>query len=172
MEFQEVLQTRRSIRKYTQDSVSGEMLDILLEAAMLAPSAGNQQPWQFIIITRREKLDAIPSFHPYSRMVQQAPAAILVCGDPRDKKWPTFWDQDCSAATQNILLAARDLGLGTVWVGVYPEVARIEGFRSLFNIPEHIIPFALIPVGWPDGGFSSVNRSNPALVHRESWEGM
>ena len=69
-------------------------------------------------------------------------------------------------------LAARDLGLGTVWVGVYPEVARIEGFRSLFNIPEHIIPFAPIPVGWPDGGFSSVNRSNPALVHRESWEGM
>jgi Nitroreductase len=132
------------------------MIETIIKAAMAAPSAGNQQPWHFIVITDRAKLDAIPSFHPYSKMVMQAPAAILACGDPDGKKWPAFWDQDLSAATQNMLLTARDLGLGTVWVGVYPEKDRMEGFRKLLGIPENIHPFALIPIGWPDGQFEEV----------------
>jgi nitroreductase len=102
-------------------------------------------------------------------MVVKAPLAILVCGAPEGRKWPTFWSQDCSAATQNILLAARDLGLGTVWVGIYPEKERIAGFRRVFELPQEIIPFALIPVGWPDGEFKILDRFNTNLVHQETW---
>lgn len=170
MELLDAIHTRRSIRKYLDKPVPEEMIDTILRAAMAAPSAGNQQPWHFMVITDQAKREAIPNFHPYSRMVAQAPAAILVCGDPDGKKWPTFWDQDCSAATQNMLLAARDLGLGTVWVGIYPERDRMDGFRKLFGIPQHIFPFSLVPIGWPDGKFDAVDRFRPELVHQEVWK--
>jgi nitroreductase len=169
MELLEAIKTRRSIRQFHDKPVSEEHVMTIVEAAMLAPSAGNQQPWHFIIISDRAKLDAIPSFHPYSKMVLQAPVAILICGEPTGKPWPDFWVQDCSAATQNALLAARDLGLGTVWAGVYPAPDRMSGFRNLLAIPEHIVPFALIPVGWPTGAFQSVDRSKPELIHRDTW---
>ena len=169
MELIEAIHTRRSIRKYLAKPVPEEMIDTIIKAAMAAPSAGNQQPWHFIVITDRAKLDAIPAFHPYSKMVLQAPAAILLCGDPDGKKWPTFWDQDLSAATQNMLLTARDLGLGTVWVGVYPEKDRMDGFRKLLGIPDNIHPFALVPVGWPEGKFETVNRFRPELIHKDAW---
>ena len=170
MELLEAIHTRRSIRKFLAKPVPGEMIETILRAAMAAPSAGNQQPWHYIVITDRAKLDAIPAFHPYSKMVLQAPVAILACGDPDGKKWPTFWDQDLSAATQNMLLAARDLGLGTVWVGIYPEKDRMEGFRKLFAIPENIMPFSLVPIGWPDANFERLERFRPELVRRESWD--
>jgi nitroreductase len=166
----DAIHTRRSIRKYLDKPVAEELIESILRAGMAAPSAGNQQPWHFIVITDRAKLDAIPAFHPYSKMVLTAPTAILVCGDPTGKKWPTFWDQDVSAATQNMLLAARGLGLGTVWVGIYPETERMEGFRKLFALPEHIIPFSLIPLGWPDGQFEAVDRFRPECIHRETWK--
>ena len=169
MELLEAIKTRRSIRQFYDRPVSEEHVMTIVEAAMLAPSAGNQQPWHFIIISDRAKLDAIPSFHPYSKMVLQAPVAILICGDPSGKPWPDFWVQDCSAATQNALLAARDLGLGTVWAGVYPAMDRMAGFRSLLAIPDHSLPFALIPVGWPTGAFQPVDRFKPELIHRERW---
>ncbi len=169
MELLEAIHTRRSVRKYLDKPVTADMIETILRAAMAAPSAGNQQPWHFLVVTDRAMLDAIPAFHPYSKMVLQAPVAIIVCGDPAGKKWPTFWEQDVSAATQNILLAARDLGLGTVWVGIHPEKDRIDGFRRLFDIPGHVIPFALIPVGWPDVAFEALDRFRPELIHRETW---
>lgn len=169
MEFKDVVATRRSIRQYQDRPVGEELIQAIIEAAMMAPSAGNQQPWHFLVITDRAKLDAIPAFHPYSKMVQQAPAALLVCGDPSGTPWPDFWPQDCSAATQNMLLAARDLGMGTVWAGIYPAEDRMAGFRRLLNIPEHIYPFALIPVGWPKGDFQTAERFKPERVHRDTW---
>ena len=169
MDFFEVVKSRRSIRKYTDEPVSQEMLDTVIKAAMTAPSAGNQQPWHFIVIRNRENLQRIPSFHPYAKMAPKCQVAVLVCGDPEGKKWPTFWPQDCSAATQNLLLAARALGLGTVWAGVYPEESRMAGFRDMLNIPAEIYPFALIPIGWPDADFSEQPRYNPALVREETW---
>ena len=170
MELMDVIHTRRSIRKYLNKPVSSTMVETILKAAMAAPTAGNQQPWHFIVITDRARLDAIPDFHPYSKMVKQTPVAVLVCGDPEAKKWPTFWEQDASAATQNMLLAARDLGLGTVWVGVYPDQNRMCGFRNLLNIPDNIIPFALIPIGWPDEDFVAKDSFRPDLIHHETWE--
>ena len=169
MELIEAIKTRRSIRQFQDQPVSADHIKTIIEAAMLAPSAGNQQPWHFIIISDRAKLNAIPSFHPHSRMVLQAPVAILICGDPTGKPWPDFWVQDCSAAAQNALLTARDLGLGTVWAGIYPVEDRMAGFRNLLAIPEHIFPFALIPVGWPTGPFQSFDRFKPELIHQENW---
>ncbi len=169
MELLEAILTRRSVRKYLDKPVPAEMIETILRAAMAAPSAGNQQPWHFVVVTDRARLDAVPGFHPYSKMVLQAPVAILVCGDPTGKKWERNCDQDASAATQNMLLAARDLGLGTVWVGIHPEKDRIDGFRKLFGIPEHVIPFAFIPVGWPDARFEVLDRYRPELVHNETW---
>ncbi len=169
MECIKVLQTRRSIRSYTDRAVSEEHVESVIRAAMTAPSAGNQQPWHFIIIRKKNTLEAIPSFHPFAQMVPKAQVAILICGDPDGRKWPAFWDQDCSAATQNLLLAARDLGLGTVWTGVFPDEDRMAGFRNLLNIPNNIHPFALVPMGWPDAEFKEMNRYNPELIRQESW---
>jgi nitroreductase len=169
MEFVDVVKTRRSIRNYTDQPVPKEMIETIIRAAMAAPSAGNQQPWHFIILTERAKLDAIPAFHPYSKMVEKAPVAILICGDPDGRKWPAYWPQDCSAATQNLLLAARDLGLGTVWAGVYPDEGRMAGFRQLLAIPENIYPFSLIPVGWPAGDFQEMRRFHPQRIHLDAW---
>lgn len=169
MEFNQVLTTRRSIRTFTDQDVPADAVTAVLKAAMAAPSAGNQQPWRFIIIRDRSLLTAVPTVHPYAGMTAKAPVAILVCGDPQGLKWPTFWPQDCSAATQNMLLAARNLGLGSVWVGIYPEEDRLNGFRRLFSIPQDIVPFALIPLGWPKEGFTVADRYNPALIREEHW---
>ena len=168
MELFETIQTRRSVRKFTDRAVPDELVDKLLRAAMLAPSAGNQQPWQFIVIRDRQKLDGVTAYHPYCKMISQVSVAILVCGDPEGKKWPDFWVQDCSAAIQNLLLAARALGLGTVWTGVYPVEDRVAGCREAFGLPPNLIPLAIVPVGWPDGDpFSGKDRFKEELVHRD-----
>ena len=111
MELYETITTRRSVRSYRNDHIPDETIDKLLSAAMLAPSAGNQQPWCFIVVRDRAKLEKIPSFHPYCKMITQVNVAIIVCADPTGKKWPDLWPQDCSAALQNLLLAARAEGL-------------------------------------------------------------
>lgn len=169
MELFETIRSRRSIRSFQKAPIDPSLLTEVLRAAMLAPSAGNQQPWHFLVVTDRALLDQVPSFHPYCKMITGAPAAIVVCGDPDGKKWPTFWVQDCSAATQNLLLAARALGLGTVWAGVYPEEDRMEGARRLFGIPSSVYPFAIVPIGWPNTGFSETDRFRPELIHSERW---
>jgi nitroreductase len=169
MELFDVISTRRSVRRYTEQDVSEAMIDKVIRAAMMAPSAGNQQPWHFIVTRDREKMEKVSEFHPYASMLKNAPVAIVVCGDPNHKKWPDFWPQDCSAALQNMLLAARDLGLGTVWAGVYPLKDRMEGMRELFGIPANIYPFAIVPVGWPETEFKAMDRYNGSLIHSDNW---
>ena len=112
--------SRRSIRKYTDQPVDDATVERLLRAAMAAPSAGNQQPWQFVVLRDRATLTAITEWHPYAKMLPSAPVAIVVCGDPGDAKWAVLWDQDCSACTENLLIEAELLGLGAVWLGVHP----------------------------------------------------
>lgn len=166
----ETIFKRRSIRKFTNQPIPDEVVKQLLEAAMAAPSAGNEQPWQFVVITEREILDKIPSIHPYSQMIKEAPLAILVCADKSLNKYDVdYWVQDCSAASQNILLAATANGLGTVWLGVYPRKERVEGLKDLFSLPEDIIPFALIPVGYPAEVKSPINRYKEDRVHYNKW---
>ncbi|WP_442900326.1 nitroreductase family protein [Geoalkalibacter sp.] len=162
---------RRSIRKYTADPVSEQDMEDLLRAAMAAPSAGNEQPWHFIILTERRLLDAIADFHPYAGMAREAPAAILVCGDPALEKYPGYWVQDLSAAVENLLLAAQSKELGAVWVGIYPTEDRVHKVRELLAIPESIIPFALVPFGHPAEKKPPAERYNPQRVHRNGWTG-
>ena len=163
------IHARRSIRRYTGEPVGEEAVRELLEAAMAAPSAGNQQPWHFIVIRDRALLNAVPGFHPHARMAEQAPLAILVCGDPTLEKHVDMWVQDCAAATENLLLAAAALGFGAVWCGVHPRQERVEGFRRLLGIPDHVIPFAFVPVGHPAEEKPPVQRYNPERVRSERW---
>ena len=151
-EINELIEKRRSIRKFkTEKKVSKEELRALLEAAMLAPSACNTRPWEFIVITRREILDKIAQLHPQAGMCKTAQAAIVVVAIPQyDQGALDFYPQDCAAATQNILLQAVALGLGTCWCGVFPKVERIDIYRQLFDIRDPKIPFNIIAIGIPD----------------------
>ena len=170
MDAMQSLFSRRSIRKYTSAVVSEAAVKEILEAAMSAPSAGNQQPWHFVVIDDRQILDRVPEFHPHSLMCREARLAILVCGDPSLEKHAGYWVQDCAAATQNLLLAVHAEGLGGVWVGVYPREERVIGFRKLLNIPEHVVPFAVIPIGHPaEQKPPRPDRYNEARVHKNAW---
>jgi nitroreductase len=163
------IHARRSIRKYSAEAVSDADVTELLEAAMAAPSAGNQQPWHFVVIRDRAALNAIPGFHPHASMAPHAPVAILVCGDPTLEKHPGYWVQDCSAATENLLLAATAKGLGAVWCAVYPKPERVEGFARLLGLPAHVIPLAFVPIGHPAESKPPARRYNPERVHTNRW---
>jgi nitroreductase len=149
MTLTEAIRARRSIRSYKTDEVPQEAIDALLEAAMLAPSANNGRPWNFVVVKSRDKLDALKDAHPYAKMLKSAPLAIIVCGTVDSADYmSSFFPQDCGAATQNLLLRAADLGLGTCWCGVYPNEALIKKLRDILGITN--IPFNIIAVGVPD----------------------
>ena len=170
MDVFEAIYSRRSIRKFKdKQPVSDELIKELLGAAMMAPSAGNQQPWQFIVVDDREKLDAIPEYSPYTTMVKSAPIGILVCGDTSLEKYPGYWVQDCSAAIQNMLLAIHAKGLGAVWTGVHPIEERVAGFKKNFNLPENVIPLGFIVIGWPDQESKKKDRYKEERVHKNIW---
>jgi len=169
MNLKEVIHTRRSVRTFTSQAVPPQALEELLAAAMQAPSAGNEQPWQFVVIDDRRILDAIPQISPYAPMCRVAPLAVLVCGDMREAHHAGYWVQDCSAATENLLLTVHDLGLGAVWTGVYPNQERVASFRELLNLPEEIVPVALVAIGVPADRAESVPRFNPSRIHRNGW---
>ncbi len=161
---------RRSIRKYTSESVPEEEVLQFIKAGMNAPSAGNQQPWHFVVINDRKILVEITNIHPYAQMLEQASCAILVCGDLDLEKHKGYWVQDCSAATQNILLAIADRGFGGVWLGVYPRQDRVEGIRKLLQIPERIIPFALVSLGVPAEEKKPRNKFKKERIRYNYWE--
>jgi nitroreductase len=165
----ETIRKRRSIRKYQDRPIQDDIIETLLRAAMQAPSARNLQPWEFIVIRDRETLGRIPDYHPYSSMVPEAGAAVLVCGNTVRQVDPGYIAQDCSAAVENLLLEAVNQGLGAVWLGVFPRKERIDGMVELFDLPPHIIPVALVSLGYPaeDPGFQ--DRYDPEKVHRERW---
>ncbi len=167
MDALDVIFTRRSIRQYTDEPVREEQVKTLLEAGMNAPSANNRQPWHFIVVDEREKLNAIMEVHPYSKMLAQAPLAIVVCADITLSE--RYWQQDCAAATQNILLASRALDLGSVWLGVYPKEDRSKGIVRVFDLPEHIRPLCVIAVGHPAEEAGRVERYDSLKVHRNQW---
>jgi nitroreductase len=169
MEAMEAILSRRSIRRYTAEPVPEEVIQELLAAAMSAPSAGNQQPWHFVIIDDRRILDEVPKYHPYSSMLKQAPLAIAVCGDLELEFMRGYWVQDCAAATENILIAAQAKGLGAVWLGVYPVEERVKATQKLLGLPEHVIPLCLIAIGYPAEKKPPANRYNASRIHRNRW---
>ena len=169
MEMIEGILTRRSIRKYTDKNITKEQVDTLLKAAMYAPSARNQQPWHFVVVTERDVLNQITQVHPYAKMLAEAQLAILVCGDETLELSQGYWVVDCSAATQNILLAAHGMGLGAVWLGLHPREERKQAIRDLFKLPEKIQPLSLISIGYPDEKKEMPERFKPERIHYNKW---
>ena len=169
MEAYQAILTRRSIRAYTDQPVSEELVHKLLVAAVSAPSAGNGQPWHFVVITERSLLNALAELLPFGKMLRQAPLAIAVCGDAKGQPREGYWVQDCSAATENLLLAAHALGLGGVWLGVYPREDRVAGVRRILAIPERVTPLNVLAIGYPVEPGGPVDRYSEDRVHRNGW---
>ena len=166
----EAIYTRRSTRKFTKESVPKELQEELIKAAMFAPSAYNQQPWQFIIIDDKELLKQIPSFHPHAAMCKEAPLAILVCGDLRLEISKSFWIQDCCAAVENLLLAAHEKGLGAVWTGVHPREEREAAFRQMCKLPKEVIPLSFVVIGYPAEKVPTPpQRFKKERIHHNGW---
>jgi nitroreductase len=166
-EFVRTIFARRSIRKYTDEPVGEEDVKTLLEAAMAAPSASNRKPWQFVVVTKRQTLDALAEAHPHGKMLFEATLCISVCGDLTEME--RYWVQDCSAATENLLLAATALGLGAVWLGVYPKEDRVAAVRGILDLPETITPLNLVSIGHPAEEKEARTQYDEARVHRERW---
>ena len=160
---------RRSIRRYQEKPVEAEKLELLLQAAMAAPSAMNCQPWEFVVVTDPDKLAQFRTRLLFGN--RNAPAAVVVCGNPRLSPNPAarlFWVQDCSAAAENLLIAAVELGLGTVWVGVHPVAEFVRIVRQIIGLPRHVIPLGLIYVGYPAEEKAARSRYRASRVH---WQG-
>jgi len=160
---------RRSVRRYTAEDVDERDVRKVLEAAMAAPSAGNERPWHFLVLRDRGLLDGVMKVHPYAQMLKQSPVAVLVCGDPTLEKYKGFWVQDCAAATENMLIMAVQLGLGAVWLGIYPIEERVDGLRQLLGLPENVTPFALVPLGHPAEEKRAIDRYVEDRVHQDGW---
>jgi len=166
-----VIHHRKSVRSFTGESISLGQMDILMKAAMAAPSAVNCQPWEFILVTDRRTLDALGDVLPYAKMIYKAGAAIVVCGIPLQahKHFVEYAVIDATLASQNILLAAEALGLGAVWTAAYPYPERMESVRSILNIPPDVIPLNVIPIGHPTGEDQPKEKYKPKKIHREKW---
>jgi len=162
--------TRRSMRKYEDRPVEDEQIQQLLRAAMYAPSAGNEQTWHFVVVKDRTKLDNISRFHPFAKMLKQAPLAIVPCCDTGLARYKgSFWIQGISAAIQNMLLMATHLGLGSCWCGVYPREKLVEKVSAILNLPPDIIPAAIVVIGYPAEKVEAPERFLPERIHYERW---
>lgn len=169
----ETLMTRTSIRSYTDRAVSADTVEMLLRAGMAAPTAVNKQPWHFVVITDRAVLDSLGGNGRQSKMWKESPLAIAVCGN-MDKALEgpaqAFWVQDCSAATENILLAAHALGLGAVWTGCYPMEERMTHVSQVLHLPETIVPLCVIVMGYPNEQPEPKDKWKPENVSYNSFD--
>lgn len=161
------IMTRTSVRKYTNETVTKVDIETMLRAGMAAPTAVNKQPWHFVVVTDREQLNALAAANRGTGMAAKAPLAIVVCGDMQKTLsgiGQGFWVQDCSAATENILLAANALGLGAVWTGLYPNEDRANAVRDIVKAPEHIVPLCTIVIGHPADNPTPKDKWKPENV--------
>lgn len=169
MEALTAIRSRRSVRQFTDEPVTDEQLDVLLRAAMAAPSASNGQSWRFVTVRERERLDRLAGATTFAIPLRRAPLGIVVCADRLQLKYPGFWVIDCSAAIQNLLLAAHAEGLGAVWIGVHPILPYRRAVRRIIEAPPTVVPHSLIAVGHPVAIPEPVDRFRPDWVHEERW---
>lgn len=159
---------RKSVRAYTDRAVSHEQLDTLIRAAMAAPTGRDMRPWHFIVLEGRHQLSPLAEQLPYAKMLAEAQAAVVVCGDmsvtDKEGNPSRNWTFDCSAATENLLLQAEAMGLGAVWTGVYPYDERLEAVKQALHLPDHLIPLNVIPIGYPKGDPQPKDKYDPAKV--------
>lgn len=166
MEVKEAILSRRSVRKFTPEPVPDEMVHELLRSAMAAPSACNRQPWEFFVVRNPQAQEALRGATPYTKM--NSSLILVVAGNSErflTKKPGDYWIQDCSAAIENILLTAVDLGLGACWCGLYPAELRVEKVRKILGQPENVIPLSLIQLGWPAQTPEPRTQYNESFVH-------
>ena len=166
MELKEVLLKRRSVRKFTDEPVSDEMIDELLHAAMSCPSACNRKPWEFYVVTNKEKLEELKGASKFTKF--HSKLAIVVCGNllrALPLHMADYWIQDCSAATENILLRVTDLGLGAVWCGIHPQKMAEQRVRDMLEIPKLQVPLNVIFIGHPAEEPESRDQYEEARVH-------
>lgn len=163
--------SRKSVRQFTSDPVSEKYVETLLRAAMAAPTAVNYQPWRFVVLNSRESLDNLADKLPFAKMLKQAPMAIVVCGETlwMGGNENPFWSQDCSAATQNLLLAAEALGLGAVWTAAYPDEERCKDISEALGLPSTIKPLCIVPIGHPAGEDQPKDKWKPENIHYGKW---
>lgn len=159
---------RKSVRAYTDRAVSHEQLDTLIRAAMAAPTGRDMRPWHFIVLEGSHQLSPLAEQLPYAKMLAEAQAAVVVCGDmsvtDKEGNPSRNWTFDCSAATENLLLQAEAMGLGAVWTGVYPYDERLEAVKQALHLPDHLIPLNVIPIGYPKGDPQPKDKYDPAKV--------
>ena len=162
-----VIHNRKSVRNFIPDKpVSEEDIQKIVRAGMAAPSGRDLRPWEILVINDREALDSLTVALPYAKMLETSPLAIVVCGDTTRS---SLWTFDCSAVTQNILLAVEALGLGAVWTAAYPYEDRMNAVMKNTGLPAHILPLAVIPVGYPNGDFEPKDKYDEAKVHYNKW---
>jgi len=169
MELMEALLTRRSVRKFSGEPISADDLTAILRSGSYAPSAMNRQPWHFVVLRERETLEAITKIQPYTQMLPKAGCGIVVCGDKLRQPQMGFLVEDCSAAIQNMLLAAHGLGLGAVWCGLYPVSIFTKPLSKLLKLPIQMVPVGLIAVGHKTEDRTVAERFDPDRVHYEVW---
>ncbi|RAP54374.1 MAG: hypothetical protein BZ137_02505 [Methanosphaera sp. rholeuAM130] len=165
------INTRCSTRVFDDRKISKDDLERIIQSAFCAPSACNLQPWHFIVIDDEDTLRDMVDVHEYASMFKTATAGIIVCGDMNKtiKNHEEFWTQDCSAATQNVLLAGHALGIGSVWTGIYPVKKRCEYLRDYFDLPENIVPFSLIALGYAKDKSNVLDKYDQEKVHHNHW---
>ncbi|WP_294558358.1 nitroreductase family protein [uncultured Mailhella sp.] len=161
--------TRRSIRRFSPRPIDGHTQEILLRAAFAAPASENAQTRRFIVIAQRDRLDQLPALHPSAGPAREAPLAILLCCDTSASPQTVFWPQDCAAAAENLMLAARALGIGSLWCGIHPVEAREQAFMKAFGLPGMVRPAGLVLLGYPLQDFFEENRYDPHLVRSDTW---
>ena len=170
----ENIMTRTSIRQYTDQAISADTIETLLRVGVAAPTAVNKQPWHFVAITSKDKLKELAATNPNARMLEQAPLTIVVCGDMQkalEGEGRQLWIQDCSAATENILLAAHALGLGAVWTALYPRDDRAKGAIEALKLPDHIVPLCAIIIGYPAESPTPKDKWKPENVSYNEFGG-
>jgi nitroreductase len=162
----DIIFARRSIRAYSGEPVSEADVESLLQAGMAAPSASNRKPWHFVVVTDKPLLKALADAHPFGKMIAHAEVGIAVCGDPAISEW---WVQDCSAATENILVAVSGMGLGGVWLGCHGRPEREQAVRDVLSIPREIGVLSLLSIGHPGEDKEARTQYDAARVHRDRW---
>lgn len=169
-----VIHARKSVRNYADKPVSQDLLITLVKAGMAAPTAADKRPWAFVAVTDRAQRLALAEALPYGKMLTQAGGAIVVCGIPSRSmpgKESEYWIQDCSAASENILLAAEALGLGGVWVGVHPVAGRVAAVRKVLSLPMSVVPLNVLSLGYPTGMEKPKDKYDPSAIHWNRWGG-
>ena len=169
METMKSILTRRSIRKYTDEKISEDQINKILKAAMYAPSAFNNQPWQYIVIDKRELLDEILKAIPHAEMLKETTLAILICGDKNLEENTNLIALNCAAATQNALLAIHDIGLGAVWISAFPVEDNMKALTKICKLPGNIVPVSLLSIGYPGEEVTTEERFKPERIHHNGW---